>query len=417
MGAPTHMTKSILEGVRVLDLSQYFLGPHTTLLLAGLGAEVIRIDNPATGDTLSNSPIYLGRDGVSFEKRDDDDIGLPFLKRSRGKKAITLNLKAEEGHRLFLDLVEKADVVVENFTVGVAARLGVDFETLRKRNSKLVYASLTGYGQTGPDAHLKCFDPAAQAASGLMSITGYPDGPPTKAGSALADSITSVFAFSGILAALFHAERTGEGQHVDVAMVDSVFSLIYDEPMECYPALGMPAQQGNRIPRLSPFNSYQSKDGWLIIGAASDAHWRLICDVIGKPELANDPKFATPGARLSINDRVDGLISAWTKAQSTANAVAALRAVGIVCSPINDIDAIKKSPQFKARKMIEDVVHPTLGVVPGVGAAAFPLKFSGTETGYKSPAALPGTHNEDVYGSLLDLDAAEIVRLCEDGII
>ena len=411
------MTKSILEGIRVLDLSQYFLGPHTTLLLAGLGAEVIRVDNPATGDTLSGSPIFYGRNGPSFEKRGDDDVGLPFLKRSRGKKAITLNLKADEGRGLFLDLVEQADVVVENFSVGVAARLGVDFDTLRQRNPKLVYASLTGYGQTGPDAKLKCFDPAAQAASGLMAITGYPDGPPTKAGSALADSITSVFAFSGILAALYHAERTGEGQHVDVAMVDSVFSLIYDEPMECYPALGLPDRQGNRIPRLSPFNAYQSSDGWLIIGVASDAHWRLLCGVIGQPELADDPDFATPGPRLTNNERVDAILSGWTGARTTSEAVAAVREVGVVCGPINDIDAIRKSPQFKARAMIEDLVHPTLGVLPDVGAAAFPLKFSGTETGYKTPAALPGTHNDDVYGSLLDLDAAALARLVEDGII
>jgi crotonobetainyl-CoA:carnitine CoA-transferase CaiB-like acyl-CoA transferase len=411
------MNKSILEGVRVLDLSQYFLGPHTTLLLAGLGAEVIRVDNPATGDTLSNSPIFLGRDGPSFEKRDEDDIGIPFLKRSRGKKAITLNLKSEEGQALFHDLVEKADVVVENFSVGVAARLGVDFESLRARNPKLVYASLTGYGQTGPDAKLKCFDPAAQAASGLMAITGYPDGPPTKAGSALADSITSVFAFSGILAALYHAERTGEGQHVDVAMTDSVFSLIYDEPLECYPALGLPDRQGNRIPRLSPFNSYEANDGWLIVGVASDAHWRALCGVIGRPELADDPNFSTPGARLTRNERVDEIISAWTGTMSVAAAVDAIRASGVVCGPINDIEAIRNSPHFKARGMIEDLVHPTLGPVEGVGAAGYPLKFSGTRTGYDTPAALTGSHNAEVYAALLGLDDDELQRLTNEGVI
>ncbi|MDP6565816.1 MAG: CoA transferase [Alphaproteobacteria bacterium] len=411
------MDKSILQGIRVLDLSQYFLGPHTTLLLAGLGAEVIRVDNPATGDVLSGSAIFLGRDGPSFERRDDDDIGIAFLKRCRAKKAITLNLKAAEGRRLFLELVDRADVVVENFSVGVAARLGVDFETLHARNPKLVYASLTGYGQTGPDAELKCFDPAAQAASGLMAITGYPDGPPTKTGSALADSITSVYAFSGILAALFHAERTGEGQQVDVAMVDSVFSLIYDEPLECYPALGLTDRQGNRIPRASPFNAYRSSDGWLIIGTVSEPHWRLLCDVIGRPELTDDPDFRTPGARLANNGRLDGILSEWTGGRTTDAAVTALQASGIVCAPINDIEAIRKSPQFKARGMIEDLVHPTLGVMPGVGAAGFPIKFSGTRTGYDTPAALPGSHNRDVYTSLLGLDEAELARLTHEGII
>ena len=411
------MDKSILESVRVLDLSQYFLGPHTTLLLAGLGAEVIRVDNPATGDSLSGAPIFLGRDGPSFVKRDEDDFGIPFLKRSRGKKSITLNLKSDEGRALFLDLAEKADVIVENFSVGVAARLGVDYESTRARNPKLVYASLTGYGQTGPDANLKCFDPAAQAASGLMAITGQPDGPPTKAGSGLADSITSVFAFSGILAALYHAERTGEGQHVDVAMTDSVFSLVYDEPLECYAALGLSDRIGNRLPRLSPFNAYETSDGWVIIGVASDAHWRGLCGAIGRPELADDPDFATPGARLTHNDQVDAAISAWMRDKTTEAAVSEVRAGGVVCGPVNDIEAIRKSPQFKARGMIEDLVHPTLGVMPGIGAAGFPLKFSGTKTGYNSPAAITGTHNAEVYGALLGIDADELTRLTDEGII
>ncbi|HJM92395.1 MAG: CoA transferase [Alphaproteobacteria bacterium] len=411
------MDNSILQGVRVLDLTQYYLGPHTTLLLAGLGAEVIRVDNPETGDTLSGSAIFLGRDGPSLERRDEDDIGIPLLKRGRGKKAITLNLKADEGQRLFLELVDKADVVVENFSVGVAARLGIDFETLHARNPKLVYASLTGYGQTGPDAGLKCFDPAAQAVSGLMAITGHPDGPPTKAGSGLADSITSVYAFSGILAALFHAERTGQGQHVDVAMVDSVFSLVYDEPLECYAELGLSDRQGNRVSRVSPFNAYRSADGWLIIGLVSDAHWRLLCSVIEQPELADDSDFATASARLINNTRVDEILSAWTADRGTEQAVGAVQAAGLVGAAVNNIAAIRKSPQFKARGMIEDVVHPTLGVVPGVGAAGFPIKFSVSKTGYDTPAVLPGSHNAEIYGSLLDLDEAELARLTEAGVI
>ena len=328
-----------------------------------------------------------------------------------------MNLKSTQGQDLFLDLAEKADVVVENFSVGVTARLGVDFETVHARNPKLVYASLTGYGQTGPDAELKCFDPAAQAASGLMAITGFPGGPPTKAGSALADSVTSIFALSGILAALFHAERTNEGQQVDVAMVDSMFSLVYDEPLECYHELGLSDQQGNRIPRFSPFNTYRTSDGWLVAGVASDAHWRLLCEAIDQPGLADDPAFSTSDARLQNNDRVDEILSDWTGRRTTDAAVAVIQAKGVACSPVNDIERIKESEQFKARGMIEDLVHPTLGVMSGVGAAGFPIKFSTSRTGYTTPAALPGSHNQEVYGSLLGLDDEELAHLAATGII
>lgn len=411
------MPKRILEGVRVLDLSQFFVGPHATLLLAGMGAEVIRVDNPATGDTLSDSPIYAGPEGVSFERKTPDDLGVPFLKRSRGKKAVTLNLKEPEGVGLLLELVDRSDVLVENFSVGVTKRLGIDFPTLHARNPRLVYCSITGYGQTGPDAHLKCFDAAAQAASGLMSLTGPPGGPPTKAGSALADSISSVFGLSGILGALFHQARTGEGQHVDISMVDSVFSLIYDDPLEGYPDLGLDYRQGNRQPRVSPFNSYMTQDRWLIIATATDAQWGTLCDVMGRGDLKDDPDYATTSARLQHNDAVDAVVADWAATQDGETALATLREAGIVCSPINDINDVKNWPHIRARGMIEDLVHPTLGPLPGLNAAGFPIKFSGVETGYDGPPVMTGTNNREIFGDLLGLDDETIERLTEDGVI
>lgn len=411
------MTKRILEGVRVLDLTQFFVGPHTTLLLAGLGAEVIRVDNPATGDSLSDTPIYAGPNGVSFERKTQDDLGVPFLKRARGKKAVTLNLKHPDGVRLLMELSDKADVLVENFSVGVTKRLGIDFESLHARNPRLVYCSITGYGQTGPDAHLKCFDAAAQAASGLMSMTGQPGGPPTKAGTALADSISSVFGLSGILAALYHQERTGEGQHVDVAMVDSIFSLIYDDPLEGYKQLGLDYRQGNRAPRVSPFNSYQTKDRWLIIATATDAHWQTLCDVMGREDVKHHPDFATSSHRLLNNAKTDAIVAEWAATQDGCAALATLREVGIVCSPINDIDDVKAWPHMQARGMIEDLVHPTLGKLEGLHAAGYPIKFSGTETGYSGPPVMYGTDNRAIFGDLLGLDDAALEKLAGDGVI
>ncbi len=411
------MSKRILEGVRVIDLTQFFVGPHATLLLAGMGAEVIRVDNPVTGDTLSDSPIYAGPEGVSFERKTPDDLGVPFLKRSRGKKAVTLNLKNPEGVRLLLELLDQSDVLVENFSVGVTKRLGIDFPTLQARNPRLVYCSITGYGQTGPDAHLKCFDAAAQAASGLMSLTGPPDGPPTKAGSALADSVSSVFGLAGILGALFHQARTGEGQHVDISMVDSVFSLIYDDPLEGYPALGLNYRQGNRAPRVSPFNSYRTKDRWLIIATATDAQWRTLCDVMGCEGLTEDPEFATSSARLGNNDAVDAVVSEWAALQDGESALAKLREAEIVCSPINDINDVKNWPHIQARGMIEELVHPVLGPLPGLNAAGFPIKFSGVETGYDGPPVMTGASNQEIFGGLLGLDDESLGRLAEDGVI
>jgi formyl-CoA transferase len=411
------MPKRILEGVRIIDLTQFFVGPHTTLLLAGMGAEVIRVDNPATGDTLFDSPIYAGPEGVSFERKTPDDLGVPFLKRCRGKKAVTLNLKDPEGVRLFMELVDRSDALVENFSVGVTERLGIDFATLHARNPRLVYCSITGYGQTGPDAHLKCYDAAAQAASGLMSMTGQPDGPPTKAGTALADSISSVFGLAGILGALYHQARTGEGQHVDVSMVDSVFSLIYDDPLEGYPDLGLDFRQGNRAPRVSPFNSYKARDHWLIIATSTDTQWRSLCDVMARGDLKEDPDFATQGARLRNNDRVDAVIAEWAATEDCESALAALRAADVVCSPINDINDVKAWPHIRARGMIEDLVHPTLGPLPGLNAAGFPIKFSGVETGYDGPPVMFGADNREILGGLLGLDDEALDRLAGDGII
>ena len=231
------------------------------MYLAGLGAEVIRIDSPASADTISNAPPYAGAHGVSFERRAPEDLGVNFLKRARGKKAICLDLKQADGVELFMRLVELADVVVENFSVGVSGRLGVGYEAVQARNPRIVYCALTGYGSTGPDAGVKAYDVTVQAAAGLMSVTGLPGQPPMKAGTALSDAIAGTFAMSGVVAALYDREKTGVGQFVDVSMVDCLFSLLFDDPIDWYEQLGTPVRQGNRILRFSPVNTYRALDG------------------------------------------------------------------------------------------------------------------------------------------------------------
>ncbi|MEE2688531.1 MAG: CoA transferase [Pseudomonadota bacterium] len=407
----------ILEGVRVLDLTQYLAGPHCTLLLSGMGAEVIRVDNPTTGDALSGAPVFYGKDGPTIQKRDDSDLGIAFLKRLRGKKSITLDLKTDEGHDLFLRLVKKSDVVVENFSVGTTQRLGIDWPSLHKFKQELIYCSITGYGSTGPDAKRRAYDLTTQAMSGLMSVTGQSGNPPTKAGTPLADTVSAGFAFSGILGALFHRERTGEGQHIDISMTDVLFSLIFDEALDIYEDLGMPFQQGNRIMRFSPFNAYPTQDGWLVIGIGHDAMWRALCRLIGREDLGDHDNWGRMDWRVEHNGQVDAVVAEWAKTRTTEDAVSLLEADGIVASPVQSIDDLLNWPHLKARGMIDTVSHPTLGELPGLKAAGFPLKFSAAETGYESTAAPSGTHNAEVFRDLLYLDENEVADLARRSVI
>ncbi|MGI9424801.1 MAG: CaiB/BaiF CoA transferase family protein [Hyphomicrobiaceae bacterium] len=407
----------ILDHVRVLDLSQFLAGPHTTLLLAGMGAEVIRVDNPQTGDSLSDSPIYYGSDGPSLERQDDSSLGIAFLKRSRGKKSITLDLKSDEGRALFLKLVARADVLVENFSVGVTKRLKIDWPSLQPVNPRLVYCSITGYGATGPDSQRRGYDVTTQAMSGLMSITGQPGTPPTKAGSPLADTIAAGFALSGILGALFHRQTASVGQFVDVSMTDVLFSLIFDEPLDCYRRLGLDYQQGNRIVRFSPLDSFQTSDGWMIICCGTDAMWRDLCRIIGRMDLAEHLEWGQMAWRVANNDAVSAVISNWTATQSTAAATQALENAGVVSSPVQSIDDLLAWPHLQAREMIQPVVHPQLGPLDGLKAAGFPIKFSHSATGYTEPAAMTGTHTREVLQAWLDVDDADLDDLTARDVI
>ena len=352
-----------------------------------------------------------------MERKTEDDMGAVFLKRCRAKKAITLNLKSEEGKLLFYRLVEKSDVVVDNFSVGVTKRLGVSYETLREINSQIVQCAITGFGLTGPDAAKRSYDVIAQAMSGLMSITGEPGGKAMKAGSPLADSISASFALSGILAALFHRIRTGHGQLVDISMVDCLFSLIYDDPLEAYDQLGMTMRQGNRIPRFSPFNVYETQDGEIVIGTSNNEMWRKLTEVMGCQVLATDNDFGRTAWRLENNDIVDGVVEAWSKTCSTHEALAKLETAGIPSSAIPDIHAIKGSRQMQARGMVTPLLHPTIGPLPGLAAAGFPIKFSDSETGYDGPAVRAGQHNNEIFGKLLGVIDEDINRLKDAGTI
>jgi len=398
--------KGALSGIKVLDLTRYLSGPQTTLFLGALGAEVLKIDNPHQGDPVRNSPPFFGKDGVSMSKASPLDIGIAYLKRARSKKSIELDLKSEDGINTFMRLAEKADVIVENFRVGVTKRLKIDYEQLKSKNPKIIYCSITGFGATGPDASKKAFDATVQAASGLMSITGEPDGLPMKIGSSMADTIAGTFAFSGILASLFRREKTGLGEYIDVSMTDCLISLLYDEPWDCFTALGLKKRQGNRIMRFSPFNCYAGKDGSVVLGAASEKDWISILRMIGQADLQYEDKFSSISKRIENNSEIDTIISIWTSTRSVDEIARLCENYEIPCHPVNDIAQIANWKQIADREILTPLPHPYFTNMKGPLAANFPIKFSGSKITLDNPAPKPNEHFKEIMESWLSSEGS-----------
>ena len=398
--------KGALSGIKVLDLTRYLSGPQTTLFLGALGAEVLKIDNPHQGDPVRNSPPFFGKDGVSMSKASPLDIGIAYLKRARSKKSIELDLKSEDGINTFMRLAEKADVIVENFRVGVTKRLKIDYEQLKLKNPKIIYCSITGFGATGPDASKKAFDATVQAASGLMSITGEPDGLPMKIGSSMADTIAGTFAFSGILASLFRREKTGLGEYIDVSMTDCLISLLYDEPWDCFEALGLKKRQGNRIMRFSPFNCYAGKDGTVVLGAASEKDWVSILRMIGQSDLQYEDKFSSISTRIENNSEIDTIISIWTSTRRVDEIARLCENYEIPCHPVNDIAQIANWKQIADREILTPLPHPYFTNMKGPLAANFPIKFSGSKITLDNPAPKPNEHFKEIMENWLSSEGS-----------
>lgn len=408
--------QKILSGTVVLDLTRFFSGPQATLLLAGLGAEVIKIDDPKTGDPTAFSPPFAGLKGVSFFRQTQDDMGIAYLKRARGKKSVTLDLKSSEGKQLFMKLVESADVVIDNFSAGVADRLGIDYASLSAVNPNIIYCSLTGYGSTGADRDLKAYDLMVQAGVGLMSLTGHADSEPVKAGSPLSDAISGVVAAYGIVAALFHRQRTGQGQSIDVSMADCLFALMFDEPVDCYMQLGLEHRQGNRIMRFSPFNSYRTKDGFIALGAATNAEWKTLLGVMAREDLLNDGNMMNLGWRIAHNREVDQVVSEWTGTRATEELRTLLNELKIPNSPVRTIADVMTWQQLYDRDMIQPLWNPMAQTEVLAKGPGYPVKFSNTKAIYDSPAPRPGEHSREILRRLVDLSDEEIDLLEAKGI-
>jgi formyl-CoA transferase len=381
-----------------------------------MGAEVVRVDDPRSGDPTFNAPPYLGAEGASFERRSSEDVGLAYLKRARGKKAISLDLKSKKGLEIFFRLVAWADVLVENFKVGVTERLGIDYPVLQKINPRLVYCSITGYGSSGPERRRKAFDLMVQAATGLMSITGEPDGPPSKTGSSLSDGIAGTFALAGVLGALLQRQQTGRGQFVDVSMADCLVSLIFDEPFDSYDQLGLSHRQGNRIARFSPFNTFVSSDGSVAIGAGTNEDWGKLLRIMGREDLLVCERHMSPGWRLANNAEVESLVDGWTRQHTTRHIIDILDKAEITCGPIRSVAEVVEWDHLRERGMFQRLKLPH---APDNGpvAAGFPIKFSSGVAQHSSDVPKPREHNREIFGGLLGMSCEEIDTLTASGVI
>ncbi|HEX6318217.1 MAG TPA: CoA transferase, partial [Burkholderiales bacterium] len=402
----------VLQGTVVLDLTRFLSGPHCTLLLAGLGAEVIKIDDPGSGDPSAGAPPYAGPQGVALERRSERDFGIAYLKRARGKKSVTLNLKSPEGRSLFLGLIEKADAVVENFRPGVAERLGIGYEALKGRNPRLVYCALSGFGATGPERDAKAYDLMTQAAVGLMSVTGPPDGAPSKTGTQLSDTIAGTYAALAVVSALLEREKSGQGQMIDVSMADCLFSMMMDEPLDCYEVLGLAPRQGNRIMRFSPFNTYAARDGWVAIGAVSREDWHGILSAIGRDDLKENQDMNRTEWRIAHNEGIDVMIALWARERPVADIVAALRVHDVPCSAVRTPREAIDWPHLRARGMVQPL-QTVEGEQTEVLAAGFPLKFSRSRAGHDVPAPVPGRDT----AAVLSLTEEQFRVLRERGVV
>jgi formyl-CoA transferase len=406
-----------LQGIKVLDLTVALAGPYGSLLLGGLGAEVIRIEAPGGGDIARTNPPFVGADGLNFGERAAGEMSLTTLNRARNKKSITLDLKSPSGRALFHRLVQQADVVIENFSDGTVERLGVDYESVRASNPRIVYASIRAFGEPSLYPGLKGMDIIVQALSGIMEVTGFPDGPPTRLGLPLADLITPLYLCNGVLAALIHRGRTGEGQRVMVSMLDCMASLVAEEHFDVLFREGAPVRTGNGFDRLAPFGVYPTSDGHVAIVAFSPEWLRSLLEVIGRPELIEDPRFASRGPRMRHARELDAVISAWTAARPTEDVIAALLSGrGVPCAPVRGPFEVLRDQRLHATGALTDLAHPTIGPVGAVGMG-LPIHFSRTPAQFDRPASELGAATEEILGGWLGLSAAELAALREGGVI
>ena len=405
---------SALSHLRVLDLSRILAGPWAGQMLADLGADVIKVERPGVGDdTRGWGPPWL-----KDEQGADTEVAAYYLGANRNKRSITIDITQAEGQALVRQLAAQSDVVLENFKAGGLAQYGLDYDSLKAVNPRLVYCSITGFGQDGPYAPRAGYDFLIQGLGGLMSITGRPDGEdgsgPMKVGVALTDILTGLYATNAVLAALAWRERSGEGQYIDMALLDVQVACLANQAANYLATGHSPQRLGNAHPNIVPYQDFPTADGYMILAIGNDAQFARFCEVAAAPELAADVRFATNRARVGNRSVLIPLLKKLTVERSTADWISTLEALAVPCGPINTLADVFADPQVQARGLKVTVPHPIAGQLPLV---ASPMKLSATPVDYRLPPPMLGEHTDDILAATLGLDAAAIARLRADGVV
>ena len=392
-----------LDDIRILDLTHVYNGPYATWLLGFLGAEVIKVE-PTHGE-MARTIFKIPKSEESYA----------FIMLNSNKKGITLNLKTERGRELLKELASQSDVVVENFAAGVMDKLGLGYEELRKLHPGLIYASGSGFGRSGPYSNYPAFDPIVQAMTGLMNSTGFPENPPVKAGPPIFDIMSGTHLCAGILAAIHQRDRTGQGTIVETSLFEAAMGPLITQ-MSAYMAKGLSGRFGNTAPgRLfSPYNTYATKDGYVLLLVANDEKWRALCRLMQREDLITDPQYATNAARAKRFDEVDELVSSWTRQHTKHEVMEMLGKADVTCGIVKEIPEVITDPHLRERGTLQDIEHPTAGTVTVLTS---PIRLNEDTPTVDAPSPTLGEHNTLVYGKLLGLSTKEIASLKEQGVI
>ena len=393
-----------LDGIRVVDFSRMYAGPFCSMILREFGAEVIKVEFRESGDACRTLPPLT-----------EAGEGYTFTILNRGKKSITLELKSEEGQKIARDLIAKSDILLENFKPGVADRVGIGWEQVKKTNPRLIYASLSGFGQTGPNSARAAFDTIAQAMGGLMSVTGFPDAAPTKSGPAVADLGGGAFTVIAILAALQHRNSSGKGQRLDISLQDCIWLMTAVETLAQYVLYGESGKRmGNMHPGIVPWNSYRVKDGYSCICIVTVGHWQKLAEIMGRQDLIQDPESLSLSARLPRRAEIDGIVAEWIKNKTMKELQEIMDEAELPCAPVMDTAQLVNDPHIKSREMVVDVEQMISGTLKMPGTV---FKLSETPGDPSNPAPFLGEHNSEIYTGLLGLSEEKVEELAERQII
>ncbi len=392
---------SALEKIKVVDLTRTLAGPFCTMMLGDMGADVVKIEEPEKGDeTRGWTPFWNGE-------------STQFVSFNRNKRSLSLNLKEQEGINIIQSLAKNADVMIESFRAGALDRMGLGYQEIKKIKPDIVYCSISGYGRTGPMADKPGYDLLIQAYSGLMSLTGEPDGMPMRVGFSLVDLFTGMMAYGSIMTALYHRQATGNGQWLEAALLDGqVAAMSYHAA--AYMATGVvPDRMGSGHPSIVPYQSFPASDGFFILGVANQGLWQRFCDAIGRPDLMEDPRFATADERVAHRSECVQTLSEIFQTDTAAHWVEVISDAGVPCGPINRVDDVVNDAQVRARNMVVAIPHPN---VPDLRVAGSPLKLAETPPSIRHHPPLLGQHNDEILGEL-GYSAKDIARLQKAGVI